>query len=130
MGAGNIQEAVCLEAASGVVSLEVPGVGRIRATAESRAWAVGQPVRLHIRPEQVRISAAGARDGALQGTIKGKTYLGRHIEFAVELGNGRSWTAHVRDEASVATLDVGSQVFLEADPAHVIVFAAGDSAPR
>ena len=63
-------------------------------------------------------------------TLEGKTYPGRHIEFAVALGNGTSWTAHVRDEASVAALDVGSQVFLEADPAHVIVFQKDDSAPR
>ena len=58
--------------------------------------------------------------------MNAKSYLGNHIEFEIQLSSGTRWTAHALDGAAFAALKVGTDVALEADPSHVIVFADAD----
>jgi ABC-type Fe3+/spermidine/putrescine transport system ATPase subunit len=85
-------------------------------------------VRLYIRPEQIRLNPwfAGAEADRLSAKVNGRSYLGKHIEFEIELGNGARWTAHALDETAV-TLSIGTDVAVEADPSRVIAFTDTDS---
>lgn len=125
MGASNRADAVCLTVGGGTALLEVPRTGRIRIDCQPRDLAVGQKVKLYIRPQQVRISpwAPGAEAGGLSARVSARSYLGERLEFEVQLGSGTRWTVHALDDAAVAALKVGADVALRADPSHVIAFA-------
>jgi spermidine/putrescine transport system ATP-binding protein len=81
--------------------------------------AVGNALRLAVRPEQVRIGPLGnaASDGGsrLHGTIAEIVYLGMYTQFHVETRVGRLVSYRLADEA-LGTLEVGSRVALEWAP--------------
>jgi len=125
LGATNIADGVCREVDECAAVLEVKGAGRIRTDRRQRELTVGQNVKLYIRPQQTRIAPrmTGEQADRLAAKVSSKSYLGKHIEFEVQLGNGTRWAAHVTDEGALAALDVGAEVSLAANPSHVIVFA-------
>ena len=81
--------------------------------------AVGNALRLAVRPEQVRIGPLGdaAPDGGsrLHGTIAEIVFLGMYTQFHVETRVGRLVSYRLADEA-LGTLEVGSRVALEWAP--------------
>jgi spermidine/putrescine ABC transporter ATP-binding subunit len=123
LGAANSRTAVCRKASTDFALLEMPGIGFLRATPQS--LAADQAVTIFVRPERISIAPLSTENAAqsLNATVTGRTYLGRHIEFALRLNDGTAWTANVGDDAVYSSLDVGEQVLLEIEPANVIVFA-------
>jgi ABC-type Fe3+/spermidine/putrescine transport system ATPase subunit len=120
LGAANSGAAACREAGADGALLELPGAGFLR-TAEP--LSAGQPATVFVRPERIRLASASASPGrSLPATVIGRTYLGRHYEFSLRLGDGSIWTANVGEDAGFSPLDIGASVVLEIDPADVLVF--------
>jgi hypothetical protein len=92
--------------------------------------AAGEPVRVAVRPERVRIGASGdaAPEGGsrLEGTIGEIVYLGMYTQFHVETRAGRVVSHRLADEV-LAPLEVGSRIVLSWAPEHTAVL--GDPIP-
>jgi spermidine/putrescine transport system ATP-binding protein len=86
--------------------------------------AAGESVRIAVRPERVRIAAAGERapegGSRLEGTVGEVVYLGMYTQFHVETRAGRVVSHRLADEL-VAPLDVGSSVILSWEPEQTSV---------
>jgi putative spermidine/putrescine transport system ATP-binding protein len=125
LGAANSKAAVCRQRGAQSILLEIPGIGFVKAAGRAATLSAGQKVTMYIRPERIKISPGRSEHeiGGLPATLTRRTYLGRHVEFSVRFGDGTLWTAHIGDEAALSRLDMGSDVVVEVDPNHVIVFA-------
>ncbi len=74
----------------------------------------GRRVDLGIRPEQLALS-----DGPLSGAVLAVEWLGHESLITVDVGGHR---VVLRGESSAPTPEVGEQVSLSVDPAHVHLF--------
>jgi ABC-type Fe3+/spermidine/putrescine transport system ATPase subunit len=124
LGATNSHDAVCRVVDSHSVELELPGLGTLRALRQSNAISVGRTVKLFVRPERVGLRPIRAEesDKGPRAVVVTRSYLGRHFEFTLRLGDGSLWTAHVSDEGTFSALAPGDQVILSIDAASVILF--------
>ena len=90
--------------------------------AHAREWtpAIGERVRLVVRPEDLRPLAAAAPAGqnALRGTIEVVMFSGAHVEYRVRAG---PLLLHVRSE-NRGILAEGTEVAIAIDPVAVYVF--------
>jgi len=78
----------------------------------------GDAVRIAVRPEHVRMGAAGTEQGSrLTGTIAQVVYLGMYTQFHVDTRAGRIVSHRLADE-STAGLEAGSPVTLTWSPEH------------
>jgi spermidine/putrescine transport system ATP-binding protein len=88
--------------------------------------AVGETIRVAVRPEQVQIAPAGraAQDegSRLDGTVAELVYLGMYTQFHVDTGAGRVVSHRLADEAA-AQFQPGSAVTLSWGPEHASVLA-------
>jgi ABC-type Fe3+/spermidine/putrescine transport system ATPase subunit len=127
LGAGNFERAVCAGAGTDAVTLEVDGVGTLRAAGTTRALTDGQKVEFYVRPEHLRVTPREGAGGAsgLRGRVVARTYLGRATELVVELANGTRWNAHVVDGTPAPLPEVGADVALDAAPPHVVLVRPG-----
>jgi spermidine/putrescine transport system ATP-binding protein len=76
--------------AGGVVTLDVPGLGPVRAAADTQL-APGQQATVALRPEKIRIAApAGAEtpDNHFRGTVHDLLYMGDVTVYRVATGSG------------------------------------------
>jgi spermidine/putrescine transport system ATP-binding protein len=98
----------------------------VRAPSSTRP---GDLVRVAVRPERVRIDAAGAAgpaDGSrLDGSIAELVYLGMYTQFHVETAAGRIVSHRVAGETA-APLAAGSRVTLSWEPEHASVLAGSE----
>jgi spermidine/putrescine ABC transporter ATP-binding subunit len=64
----------------------------------------GRPIRLAVRPEQVRIAPSGADDGgaAVLGVIETSIFVGAHTTLIVRLGSGELIHSQITDELPAA----------------------------
>jgi ABC-type Fe3+/spermidine/putrescine transport system ATPase subunit len=87
-------------------------------------------LRVAVRPERVRIGAAGTggTDGGsrLEGTIAQVVYLGMYTQFHVDTKAGRIVCHHLADD-TVESFGPGLAVALSWETEHTTVL--GDSAP-
>jgi len=90
----------------------------------------GDLVRVAVRPERVRIDAAGAAgpaDGSrLDGSIAELVYLGMYTQFHVETAAGRIVSHRVVGETA-APLAAGSRVTLSWEPEDASVLAGSEA---
>ena len=79
----------------------------------------GESVRVAVRPERVRIAAAGEHvpegGSRLEGTVGEVVYLGMYTQFHIETRAGRVVSHRLADEL-VVPLEVGSSVILFWEP--------------
>jgi iron(III) transport system ATP-binding protein len=105
-----------LEGGKAMVDLE--GGARL-SVAAATPFAVGEPVDVAVRPENIRIHPAGAGSpGALRGTVVEHTYLGNANEYVVEAKAAR---LRVQTHPS-QLLDPGDTVTIEFDAEQCCVF--------
>jgi iron(III) transport system ATP-binding protein len=83
--------------------------------------AIRGAVKLVIRPDAIIVSAARPNTPALAGRIVKAAYIGKHMEYTVEVGAARLF---VIDGATAAPLIAGSDVFLTVTPGKAIVIPA------
>ncbi|SDR40124.1 iron(III) transport system ATP-binding protein [Rhizobiales bacterium GAS191] len=96
-------------------------VGEIEIDATARAPVQGA-VKLVIRPDIVTLSAAKPDAAALQGRIAKAAYIGKHMEYTVEVGTARLF---VVDHATATPMGEGTQVWLSITPDRAIVLPGG-----
>ena len=88
------------------------------------AHAVGETLKIAVRPERVRIEPAGARapegGSRLEGTISEVVYLGSLTQFHVDTPAGRV-VSHRMNEEQVARLETGRPVVLTWPVEHTSV---------
>jgi spermidine/putrescine transport system ATP-binding protein len=95
---------------------------------------VGETLRVAVRPERVRIGAAGvhvpAPEGGsmLGGTIVEVVYLGMYTQFHVTTKAGRVVASRLADEL-VTPLEVGSSVIVSWEPEHTSVVSGSELQP-
>jgi len=94
---------------------------------------VGTVLRVAVRPERVRIGAAGAHappegGSLLGGTIAEVVYLGMYTQFHVTTGAGRVVASRLADEL-VTPLEVGSSVIVSWEPEHTSVVSGSGLQP-
>jgi ABC-type Fe3+/spermidine/putrescine transport system ATPase subunit len=126
LGAANSAIGVCREVDANSMLLEIPGAGELRAAASVKAPQVAHKVRVFVRPERIALRLARQGAPGLPAIVTGRTYLGRHFEFALRLNDGSAWTANVGDRAPFSGIEVGTQVVIEVEPTNVIVFGGSD----
>ena len=85
--------------------------------------AVGTQVGALIRPERLRLAAAGTQSiNRLCGEVIETIYLGTSHKYRVRLTNGTEFLVRVRDTASQATAEIGASLTLDVAPEDVHVF--------
>ena len=95
---------------------------------------VGETLRVAVRPERVRIGAAGvhvpAPEGGsmLGGTLVEVVYLGMYTQFHVTTKAGRVVASRLADEL-VTPLEVGSSVIVSWEPEHTSVVSGSELQP-
>jgi spermidine/putrescine transport system ATP-binding protein len=88
--------------------------------------AAGEPVRVAVRPERVRIDTSGetATDGGsrLDGTVREVVYLGMYTQFHVDTPAGSLLSHRLADEL-LSPFETGSGVVLSWEPEHTAVLS-------
>jgi spermidine/putrescine transport system ATP-binding protein len=101
---------------NGVVTLDVPALGPVRAATDS-ALPPGRPGTIALRPEKIRIDAKapeGTPDNHYRGTVQELLYMGDVTVYKVGMPGG------AQIEALLANSQVGRARFFEAgDPVEV-----------
>jgi iron(III) transport system ATP-binding protein len=95
--------------------------------AAADGYAVGQPVSLVLRPESLTLVVESAKAGEGQaivpGVVRGRTFLGEKVEYAVET-TGAMLHVVSYDPAHRGVVDVGTRVGVLCDAAAVQPLAA------
>jgi iron(III) transport system ATP-binding protein len=114
MGPTNLVAGEIVASDAGLLHIAT-GVGEILAVAQGPA---GGRVTVSIRPELIRIVAAGGRTGMnrLAGTLVEDTFLGQFSEHSVAVGDG-----HLSVVSAPPQYGLTGTVALEFDPADVVV---------
>ena len=90
------------------------------------AWAempVGTRVGALIRPERLRLAAAGTQSiNRLCGEVIETIYLGTSHKYRVRLTNGTEFLVRLRAPASQASAEIGTSLTLDVAPEDVHVF--------
>ncbi len=118
MGLVNLVPARVMRVA-GDRSLVALGPDRLLTVALPPGVAEGQAVHVAIRPEAIRLSAAGAGNGALSGRVAEVTFLGNLIDCHVTLDDG----TRVRVQADPrGVFEIGQRVEVAIDTEAASVF--------
>ena len=91
VGHANILNGTVVAMRSGIVEVEIPGIGRVNAAGQA---SISETVKVLIRPHRVLIMESGsgtvASNGTrLTGTISGRSYTGDVITYTVAVGTKR-----------------------------------------
>ena len=119
IGQSNLLPGIVTSIEGQVASVEVDGVGVLRATT-SRQVAPGTSVHLAVRPERIVLGspdAHGALVNVLSGTVADLVYMGSHVQVRVRLRDGAELLAN-RHETPPA---VGERVEIRFAVEHAIV---------
>jgi iron(III) transport system ATP-binding protein len=92
-------------------------IGDIEIDAAARAPVHG-PVKLVIRPDIVTLSVVKPTSAALRGSIVKTAYIGKHMEYTVELGMAQLF---VVDHDTASPLSEGAEVWIDIAPDRAIV---------
>ena len=120
---------VDVDAAQGLVTLETAN-GR-RLCAGSRAYGLGDEVKLILRPEHLRLVEGDAPDGSfnIEGTVKDVIFVGSVVHLHVDVGFGRTAIVHHHHDRTGFRNDIehGAHVRLAyaPDSAHLIAARRG-----
>jgi iron(III) transport system ATP-binding protein len=127
IGANNVIDAQVARAPDG------SGMGEARsslgpiATRFQNAVAVGDPIKLMIRPEHLQLADAGVADNAIRfpGRLTSTVFLGEITELHVEVGHG---IALIQRGRTLHTLPQGAEVVLAVSPNDVLALPADGEA--
>jgi len=106
IGQCNLLHGPVVANAGGVVTLEVPGLGAVRAAAESGV-AAGAEATVALRPEKIRLTAGAAQDqeNHFSGTVHDFLYMGDVTVYRIQTAAG------ARVEALLANSQSGRTQF-------------------
>jgi spermidine/putrescine transport system ATP-binding protein len=88
------------------------------------AHAVGETVRVAVRPEHVKIGAAPDDGSRVEGTVAELVYLGMYTQFHVDTRAGRIVSHRLADEEHTARLGTGDRVILSWPPDQASVLTS------
>jgi spermidine/putrescine transport system ATP-binding protein len=88
------------------------------------AHAVGESVRVAVRPEHVKIGVPSDDGSRLEGTIAQLVYLGMYIQFHVDTRAGRVVSHRLADDQYTAHLEAGAHVTLSWSPDQASVLSS------
>jgi len=91
--------------------------------AVDRTHALGEEVRVAVRPEHVKIGAGSDEGSRVEGTIAELVYLGMYTQFHVDTRAGRIVSHRLADERHTVPLEPGSKVTLSWSPDQATVLA-------
>ncbi len=83
--------------------------------------AVGEAVRVAVRPEHVQIGATTGDGSRVDGTVAQVVYLGMYTQFHVDTRAGRIVSHRLADETATSSLETGARVTLSWAPEHASV---------
>ncbi len=130
LGQSNLVDARVDAAAGGLTGVETHDGARLHVPTERVGALAGGAVRVGVRPEKVRLHAAGdAVDGdlnVLRGRIDVASFLGVSVQYVVRAAGGEELTviAQNADGAAPEAFGAGAEVQLAWDPRHTFVVAA------
>jgi len=122
IGRTNLLDAVVAAVGRGHVDLDIVGWAHRLETASEHIEA-GMAVRIVVRPETVAIGPAGG-DGAIDGEVVSRTYLGDKVEYAITVGPNTLQVVEFNPTESVR-FDPGAKVGIRL-PARGIQLLAGE----
>jgi iron(III) transport system ATP-binding protein len=102
------------------LQIETP-VGVVSANTNGNTQSLPEDVTVSVRPEHMRIAAAGAAEPAVnrfRGKILETSFLGEASEHVLEIGPQRQW---LRVLSVPPQFDVPSEVSVEFDPQNVLI---------
>lgn len=121
---------VRLRTANTVMETRSLTAGPASASGSQSALTVGDRVRVAIRPERMRVAAAGAHDpevNTARGHILSVSFLGDVVQYMVQVGSNDEILARVPASGS-QLLQAGAEVDLSWDADAVAVYAVEDGA--
>jgi spermidine/putrescine transport system ATP-binding protein len=119
IGVSNIIEGTVEEVAGQVCTIRV---GNFKIGAAADGIRPGEPVRVLIRPEKIRISE-GAVPGSLPGKIDAAVYLGESTQWRITIENGQALTVleQNREPFQAAQARIGQTVSVGWEPESAVV---------
>jgi spermidine/putrescine transport system ATP-binding protein len=114
IGTCNLLDGPVVAADAGTVTIDVGGLGPVRVASNERP-AAGQTASIALRPEKIRITAAGAEDAAVnhfRGNVSDMLYLGDVTVYKVSTQSGAKLEALLANSAAGRTkfFEVGDAV--------------------
>jgi spermidine/putrescine transport system ATP-binding protein len=100
IGTTNFLEGRCTSASGGTATVEVDGVGNLRAPSVDGVVSGGQ-VTLAVRPERMRLAEKPARDAdnIVKGTLDDVVFVGNDTQYFVSLPNGARLMVREQNQA-------------------------------
>jgi spermidine/putrescine transport system ATP-binding protein len=119
IGLSNIIEGTVADVRKGATIIRISDVP---ITVLGNGVALGERVRLMVRPEKIRLSANGA-DSTLHGRIESAVYLGESTQWRVALDGGQAITALEQNQQPFdSTQDrIGQTVSVSWEPASAVI---------
>ena len=102
IGETNFLDGTVVEQTGKIVTMEVPGTGRLRIET-SRSFSSGQSVSITVRPEKLRLNSDLGGGNNLSGRLEDLIYIGTDTHFGVRLAGGQK----VRVREQNVTYDKG-----------------------
>jgi spermidine/putrescine transport system ATP-binding protein len=119
IGLSNIIEGTVAAVRDGV---SVINIANVSIAVQSGGAAVGERIRLMVRPEKVRLSTNDT-DHALRGRIESAVYLGESTQWRVALGGGQAITALEQNHQPFDSAQerIGQTVAVSWEPASAVI---------
>ncbi|MDR7481972.1 MAG: ABC transporter ATP-binding protein [Armatimonadota bacterium] len=127
LGGANFLPGAVRDAAGDALSVELEGLGRLRAAAaRNPGVAVGARVMVCLRPEVLVLTHPGGAgtDNALVGTLRLRTYLGWLAACEVELPTGAVLRVHSATPRAAPGIAEGTPVAVHVAPEDVLLLPA------
>ncbi len=126
LGESNLLDATVVRKRDNVVLLEGPGGAQIEAVAP-REVVRGQRLKFMIRPENVRILAAGERaDSELTAKLQDVILMGQVTKFYATLADGTDVSATQLTSPSIPKLSLGDEVRFGFDVESTVALPLSD----
>jgi len=119
VGAANVLEGVVESRGDGVAVVRLAGDARVEARDNAAGVAVGDPVTVMLRAEQLRMARAGtAAAGGIAARVTERLFLGDKVRYELRLpGSDTRLTA--LDTGDRGGFQLGDELAVSADPQHV-----------
>lgn len=119
IGLSNIIEGTVAEVRDGV---SVINIANVPIAVQGNSVAVGERIRLMVRPEKIKLSATST-DRALRGQIESAVYLGESTQWRVVLDGGQAITALEQNHQPFDSTQerIGQVVAVSWEPASAVI---------
>jgi spermidine/putrescine transport system ATP-binding protein len=119
IGMSNIIEGTVAEVGDGV---SVINIANVPIAVQGNGVAVGERIRLMVRPEKIKLSATST-DRALHGQIESAVYLGESTQWRVALDGGQAITALEQNHQPFDSTQerIGQVVAVSWEPASAVI---------